>query len=141
MGKFIKAGKVVLVLAGRYAGKKALVVKTFDDGNKEHPYPHALVAGIQRAPRPITKSLGQKRILKKSKIKPFIKIVNYQHLMPTRYTVTDVELKNVVKSESVGQPEAQTAEKKELKKLFEGRYINRGKNSPGLQFFYQKLRF
>ncbi len=27
MGKFIKPGKVVLVLGGRYAGRKAIIVK------------------------------------------------------------------------------------------------------------------
>jgi large subunit ribosomal protein L27e len=46
MGKFIKPGKVVILLAGRYAGKKAIVVKTFDDGTKDHEFSHALVAGI-----------------------------------------------------------------------------------------------
>uniref|UniRef100_K7EQQ9 Ribosomal protein L27 n=1 Tax=Homo sapiens TaxID=9606 RepID=K7EQQ9_HUMAN len=28
MGKFMKPGKVVLVLAGRYSGRKAVIVKT-----------------------------------------------------------------------------------------------------------------
>ena len=32
MGKFIKAGRVVILLNGRYAGKKAVCVKTFDEG-------------------------------------------------------------------------------------------------------------
>jgi large subunit ribosomal protein L27e len=40
MGKFIKPGKVVLVLAGRYAGKKAIVVKTFDEGTKDREFGH-----------------------------------------------------------------------------------------------------
>jgi len=31
MGKIIKSGKVVVMLAGRYAGRKAIVVKTFDE--------------------------------------------------------------------------------------------------------------
>ena len=32
MVKFIKPGKVVILLAGRYAGRKALIVKQQDDG-------------------------------------------------------------------------------------------------------------
>ncbi len=32
MGKIMKAGKVVLVLAGRYAGRKAVIVKPNDEG-------------------------------------------------------------------------------------------------------------
>ncbi len=44
----IKPGKVVIVTAGRFAGKKAIVVKTFDDGTKEREFAHALIAGIER---------------------------------------------------------------------------------------------
>lgn len=38
----IKSGKVVMVLAGRFAGKKAVVVKANDDGTAEKKFPHAL---------------------------------------------------------------------------------------------------
>ena len=38
------------MLAGRYAGRKAVVVKAFDEGTTEHKFPHALVAGIERYP-------------------------------------------------------------------------------------------
>jgi len=38
----IKAGKVVVVLAGRYAGKKAIVVKSSDDGSSDKKFGHAL---------------------------------------------------------------------------------------------------
>ena len=32
----IKSGKVVIVLQGRFAGRKAIVVKAYDDGNAEN---------------------------------------------------------------------------------------------------------
>ena len=32
MVKFMKPGKVCIVLAGKYAGKKAIIVKQQDDG-------------------------------------------------------------------------------------------------------------
>lgn len=57
MGKFIKPGKVVIILAGRYAGKKAIVVKSFDDGTKDREFGHCLVAGIERSPLAVTKVL------------------------------------------------------------------------------------
>ena len=53
----IKPGKVVIVLAGRYAGRKAVVVKAFDEGTNEHKFPHALVAGIERYPLKVTHTL------------------------------------------------------------------------------------
>ncbi len=37
-----KSGKVVVVLAGRYAGRKAIIVKATDDGNKERKFGHAI---------------------------------------------------------------------------------------------------
>jgi large subunit ribosomal protein L27e len=51
MGKIMKSGKVVLVLGGRFAGRKAIIVKNYDEGTSEKPYGHALVAGVDRYPR------------------------------------------------------------------------------------------
>lgn len=70
----MKGGKVVIVLSGRYAGRKAVVIKTFDDGTAEKQFGHALVAGIDRYPRKVTKKMGKAKLKKKSKIKPFIKV-------------------------------------------------------------------
>merc|ERR1712127_4440 len=141
MGKFIKPGKVVLVLAGRYAGKKAIVVKTFDDGSKEREFGHCLVAGIDRSPLKVTKSMSKKKILKRSKIKPFLKYVNFNHIMPTRYTVSDIDLRTAVTPAAMKKLDTKVEAKKEVKKAFEGRYINRGKNTSGVQYFFHKLRF
>ena len=52
MGKIMKAGKVVLVLSGKFAGRKAIIVKPTDDGSSEKPFGPALIAGIDRYPRP-----------------------------------------------------------------------------------------
>ena len=41
MGKIMKQGRVVILLAGRYAGKKAVVVKQYDEGKKVR-YPTVL---------------------------------------------------------------------------------------------------
>lgn len=75
MVKFMKPGKVVIVLAGRYAGRKAIIVKQQDDGTQDRGYGHALVAGIDRYPRKVTKSMSKKKLTKRSKIKPFVKVV------------------------------------------------------------------
>ena len=66
--KFLKAGKVVLLLNGRQAGKKAVIVKTFDEGTQDRPYGHCLVAGIMKYPLKITKSMDEKKIAKRSKV-------------------------------------------------------------------------
>merc|ERR1712080_510329 len=68
-------------------GRKAVIVKPTDDGTADKPFGHALLAGIDRYPRKVTKRMAKKKIKMRSKIKPFLKVVNYNHLMPTRYSV------------------------------------------------------
>lgn len=150
MGKFIKSGKVVVMLAGRYAGKKAVVVKTFEEGEGDRKFGHCLVAGINRYPRKITKSMSKKKQTKRSKIKPFVKYVNFNHMMPTRYQINDLELKKVV-NDDVLAANANLVEQKAqalsaVKKVFEERYQAQNasksqKNRDGAKYFFQKLRF
>lgn len=61
--------------------------QNIDDGTADRPYSHALVAGIDRYPRKVTTTMGKKKIAKRSKIKAFVKVFNYNHLMPTRSVV------------------------------------------------------
>ncbi|KAJ3415983.1 hypothetical protein HDV05_003580 [Chytridiales sp. JEL 0842] len=135
MVKFLKSGKVVLVLSGRFAGKKAVIVKNFDEGTGTKPYPHAVIAGVERYPLKITKGMGQKRVAKRSKVKPFVKVINYNHILPTRYNL-DLDLKTVLTNETFKEPGQRVAAKKAIKKLMEERY-NSGKN----RWFFTKLRF
>lgn len=51
-----------------------VVIKQADEGTKERPYPHAVVAGIERYPRKVTRSMGPKKMAKRSRVKPFIKV-------------------------------------------------------------------
>ena len=55
-------------------GKKVVIIKQVDDGTKDRPYPHAIVAGIERYPRKVTKRMGKKTVARRSKVKPFIKV-------------------------------------------------------------------
>ena len=76
---------MVVLLAGRHAGKKAVIVKPQDEGVKKgRKFPHCLVAGIERPPRKVTKRMGKAKIEKRSRVRPFLKYVNYAHIMPTR---------------------------------------------------------
>lgn len=59
--------------------------QNIDDGTADRPYSHALVAGIDRYPRKVTTTMGKKKVAKRSKIKAFVKVFNYNHLMPTRW--------------------------------------------------------
>ncbi|KAL5478569.1 RPL27B [Sanghuangporus weigelae] len=135
MVKIYKPGKIAFVLQGRQAGKKVVVIKQNDEGTKERPYPHAIVAGVERYPRKVTRRMGAKKLEKRSKVKPFIKAVNYSHLFPTRYTLELEGLKGVVSAETFKEPSQREDAKKTIKKLFEERYTS-GKN----KWFFQALR-
>ena len=43
-------------------------------GTQDRAYGHALVAGIERYPRKVTKAMGKKKLTKRSRVKPFVKV-------------------------------------------------------------------
>ncbi|KAJ9141868.1 60S ribosomal protein L27 [Pleurostoma richardsiae] len=134
--KFLKVGRVAIITRGRYAGKKVVIIQPIDTGNKSHPYGHALVAGIERYPSKITRRMSKSKQEKRSKVKPFIKVVNYNHLMPTRYTLELEGLKGAVSSDTFKEVSQREEAKKTVKKTLEERYVS-GKN----RWFFTPLRF
>ena len=105
MVKYYKPGKVVIVLNGKYAGAKGIIVKPNYDGSKERKYPHCLVVGLSKGPKKPTKRNLAKLQSKIQKIESspdsndklntlksfgvFIKYYNMSHLLATRYTVKE----------------------------------------------------
>uniref|UniRef100_A0A1B0A9M0 Uncharacterized protein n=1 Tax=Glossina pallidipes TaxID=7398 RepID=A0A1B0A9M0_GLOPL len=61
--------QIVIALGGRYAGRKAIIPKTMVDGAGERLIGHTL-----------------------SMIKAFLKLLNYNHLMSTRYAAIEVRI-------------------------------------------------
>lgn len=57
MVRVYKPGKIVIMLKGRYAGQKGVVLKQFDEGAGSRQYGHALVAGIAKGPKRVTKGM------------------------------------------------------------------------------------
>merc|ERR1719198_898247 len=161
MGKIVKQGKLVIVLKGRFAGRKAVIVKSFDDKSR------VLVAGIDLGPKRITRSMSKRKIAKRSRVRPFVKMMNHQHILVTRYTVdftfkqvdlpatkksegaevVDVEPIQVTIDESSVEDEAGRAlAKRAAKQVFQEGFMQQDKRKnakaqEGVQFFYQKLRF
>ena len=132
MGKLTKPQKVVLVLAGRDSRRKVVVMKNIDDGWSDFLYSHALLAGIDHCPRKGTAAMGKKKIAERSKIKSFVRVYNYNHLMPTRYSV-DIPLdKTVVNKDIFRDPALKRKAQQEAKVKFEDRYKT-SKN----QWFFQ----
>lgn len=72
------------------------------------------------------------QIARRSRVKPFLKMVNYQHILPTRYSL-DVDLQNVDVQKDLA---ARRKAKGVVKRAFQERYLS-GKN----KWFFSKLRF
>lgn len=79
--------------------------------------------------------MSKARQEKRSKIKPFIKAVNYNHLMPTRYTLELEGLKGSVTPDTFKEVSQREDAKKTVKKTLEERYTS-GKN----RWFFTPLR-
>lgn len=67
--------------------------------------------------------MGKKRIAKRSKVKPFIKMINYNHLMPTRYALEGIEqIKTQIGNDSLKEVSQREEAKKIVKKSFEEKF-------------------
>lgn len=124
------------MLGGRFAGRKGIVLKTIDDGTSDKPFSQALVAGISRYPRRVVRRMRKDKIKKSIRIKPFIKCINYNHLMPTRYSVADITLDQKYGIKDLRDPVKRKKAAFHIRMKFEDRY-KQGKN----KWFFQKLRF
>lgn len=113
----LKRGRVVILLAGRRAGKKAIIVKQIDEGKKKRKFGHALVVGIERPARKVTSSMSKKKLTRRATIKPFVKYVNNTHLLATRFIVKedkDFEFRNSITEDQLENP---TTRKELLKSI------------------------
>ncbi|CAO2592753.1 60S ribosomal protein L27 [Lemmus lemmus] len=114
----MKPRKVVPVLTGCYSGCKAVIVKNIDDGTSDHPYSHALVAGIDHYPRKVTAAMGKKKVAQRSMIKSYVKVYNYNHLMTTGPQWTSPD-KTVVNKDVFRDPALKRKARREAKVKFE----------------------
>eukprot|EP00922_Rhytidocystis_sp_ex-Travisia-forbesii_P013244 GHVS01019822.1.p1 GENE.GHVS01019822.1~~GHVS01019822.1.p1 ORF type:complete len:148 (-),score=22.81 GHVS01019822.1:44-487(-) len=147
MGKLLKPGRVVVVLTGRMAGKKAVVVQSFDNGTKDRSFSHCLVCGVERAPLKVSKKMSKKKIEKRCRVKPFVRYVNFNHIMPTRYTVpNEFETKSLITDQQMSSPEEKKIAKKAIRKILYEKFMHptnekTGKISKDVVFMRKKLRF
>ena len=107
MVKFYKPGKIVVVLNGRFAGRKGVIVKSNYESVKDRKYPHCMVVGLSKGPKKPTKKNIAKMQAQIKKLESsdkenaadtvkrlksfgiFIKTYNMSHLLATRYTLKD----------------------------------------------------
>merc|ERR1712093_38917 len=84
---------------------------------------HCLVAGVAKAPLKVTKAHGKKKLQKRTKCKAFVKYVNYNHMMPTRYVVpTEFDAKALVSDDQMQSHETKAEARKAVKAIFDEKF-------------------
>ena len=105
---------------------------------------------MQRYPRKVTKKMGSKKVQKRTTVKPFVKYVNLNHIMPTRYMVSgEVDFKNIVTDEKANTQDRE--KRKQMIKTLRTTLSEKYRTLPAvksaadkdnhLRFFFKKLRF
>jgi len=148
----------VIILAGRYSGKKGVIVKVNMEGTKSRPFSHCLVVGLQKSPQKVKRKMSEKQLKRANSVRPFAKYINTTHLMPTRYTLDnhaelnpnstcyDETTKSFTKREKSKEWDDQKREDRKetlkgLKLAFEQRWNNGLPKKSKSKWFYERLRF
>ena len=136
----VQPGRLVILLNGRHAGKKAVVVAVYENPTDARKYPHCVVLGIEKSPRRLSKDMPQEALVKRTQIKCFLKTVNFNHILLTRHLVKDDDLFNKIKPDALVSSMQDAAEKKaqldSAAKVLRQKYLNNR-----LAWLFKPLRF
>lgn len=133
----------------RKEGSRRQVLRVRQQGTfsptQRYKFPHLLVAGIARNLIAPKRSFNKKKFIKKTGVKSFVKYVNQNHVMPTRFIVGDFDLKDI-SDDNLKTSDA----RKELRKKVRDRFTEVYRKMPNpkenekaghTKFFYTRLRF
>ena len=126
----VNPGRLVILLNGRHAGKKAIVIAVYPEPTETRKYPHCVVLGIEKPPKKVTRDMPQEALVKRTQIKCFLKTVNFNHILLTRHVVKadDDLLTTKIKPETVVNSLRDPAEKKaqleQCSKVLRQKYLN-----------------
>lgn len=91
----------VVLTKGRFAGKKAVVLKVTDN--------HLIVGGVERMPSQVKETMSAAEKIKAERFKTFTKKINFRHVLATRY-FGEVDAETVLSNANIADP----ADKKEV---------------------------
>ena len=128
------------MLQGRHAGKKALVLAAYPEPTGDRKFPYAVVMGIEKYPKKVSKGMNQEQLVKKTQVKVFVKAVNFNHIMLTRHTLKDDDFFKKVSVETVVKSLKDAAEKKKVLEdaaaVLRQKYLNNK-----MSWFFKPLKF
>merc|ERR1711881_684534 len=79
-----------------------------------------LFLGILPSPLKVTRKMSKKKVQKRSRVKPFVKYVNYNHIMPTRYQLPpEIDSKTFVTDQQMDSADGRKEAKQAVKEIFQ----------------------
>ena len=104
-----------------------------------------MLVGIARNPRDVKRRINKKKFIKKTGVKTFVKYVNQNHVIPTRFVVTEFDFKDL-KDDVLKTAETKKAARKDIRKKFTETYRNlpnpkTNDKAHTVRFFFSRLRF
>lgn len=136
----ISTGRFVILLQGRHAGQKAVILQAYPEATEARKYPHAVVLGIEETPKQVTKAMSQEQLVKRTQVKCFVKTVNCNHFLVTRHVLKDddffqkVNPADIIKA--MGDPAEKKAALQKAAQVLRQKYLNNR-----VQWFFKKLHF
>jgi large subunit ribosomal protein L27e len=111
-GPLVTPGRFVILLNGRHAGTKGLVLSASQNPTEGRKYPHAVILGIEKGPKTLLKTMTQEALVARTKIKVFVKTVNFNHLLLTRHQLKEEDFWSKVKPDTIVNALKDPSEKK-----------------------------
>ncbi|KAL6122728.1 rpl27a [Nucleospora cyclopteri] len=111
-----KENMIVVCVKGRFAGKKAAVMKVLEDG-------YVIVGGINRVPSDSTEQMAAWEKRKCQKMLTFVKRINIKHLIATRYK-TSISLTSVNLTKDISDKAYKTEVNSQVNKMLKDAYEN-----------------
>jgi len=140
-----KIGRIILILNGRHAGKKGIIVE--NEIQSKNEFSNSLtVLGLKNIPKRVCRKKNNHGG-KTTKIKVFFKSINKNHILPTRYFVDLNQEQQIlinkvsneffkIKSNGENYNKLSDELKWQVNNIFLDKYIS-GKN----KWFFRKLNF
>jgi len=133
-------GRFVVMLGGRHAGKKAVVIASYPQGTEQRKFPYCVVLGLEKGPKKVTREMSQEVLVKRTQIKTFIKAVNFNHVLLTRHVVKDDDFWKKIDSKKIVEQMGDAATKKplltEVTQVLRQKYLNNK-----MSWFFKSLNF
>lgn len=139
MSKILVPGRIVIMLQGRFAGKKAIVTSVNLQGTKDRKFGFVTVVGVERSPLKVTRKMSEFKAMKRTSVKSFCKCVNVNHIMPTKYTA-NIEQLDLVKNVKAANFEAGKMYPVSQKKAISAQFAEAYRNNKE-KWLFTKLRF